>query len=213
MKRKVLVFMLVMGLAVGTASAQLGSGIVYDPTNYHNALLRYYQLQQHLLQLQKSYAKITSQLNLAMQMATFVRNMPARYRAVFSQWRNVTSLNTFGNTGSWISGINSGLLPNINTGYQRSPTHQLPYNPGQLSGMNALELARVQSQYASVELADGANMNAMATIGSIRGNAQGIQTQIGNLEQDSFSNDSDLNSEISVLNKINAAGVLTLRTL
>ncbi len=40
-----------------------------------------------------------------------------------------------------------------------------------------------------------------------------IQTQIGNLEQDSFSGDSGLNSEVSVLNKINAAGVLTLRTL
>ncbi len=53
----------------------------------------------------------------------------------------------------------------------------------------------------------------MATIGSIRGSAQNIQTQIGNLEQDSFSSDSGLNSEISVLNKINAAGVLTLRTL
>jgi len=35
------------------------------PNQLHNALLRYYQLQQHLLQLQKSYAKITSQLNLA----------------------------------------------------------------------------------------------------------------------------------------------------
>ena len=71
----------------------------------------------------------------------------------------------------------------------------------------------MQSQYASVQLTDGANINAMATIGSIRGSAQGIQTQIGNLEQDSFSNDSDLNSEVSVLNKINAAGVLTLRTV
>jgi len=71
----------------------------------------------------------------------------------------------------------------------------------------------VQSQYASVQLADGANVNAMATIGSIRGGAQNIQTQIGNLEQDSFSGDSSLNSEVSVLNKINAAGVLTLRTL
>src|SRR6202051_5216539 len=136
MKRKTLVFVLVMGLAVGTASAQLGSVIVYDPTNYHNALLRHYQLQQHLLQLQKSYAKITSQLNLAMQMATFVRNMPARYRAVFSQWRNVTSLNTFGNTGSWINGINSGLLPYINTGYQRSTTQLLPYNSHDLSAMD-----------------------------------------------------------------------------
>jgi hypothetical protein len=213
MKRKVLVFLLVMSLAVGTASAQLGNGIVYDPTNYHNALLRYYQLQQHLLQLQKSYAKITSQLNLAMQMATFVRNMPARYRAVFSQWRNVTSLNTFGNTGSWVSGINSGLLPTINTGYQQSTTQLLPYSTVELSGMDASELSRVQSQYASVQLVDGANVNAMATIGSIRGSAQDIQTQIGNLEQDSFSNDSSLNTEVSVLNKINASGVLTLRTL
>ena len=213
MKRKIFVVLLVLALTVGTASAQFGSGIVYDPTNYHNALLRYYQLQQHLAQLQKSYAKITSQLELATQMARFVQNMPARYRAVFSQWRNVTSLNTFGNTGSWVSGINSGLLPNINTGYQQSTTQLLPYSTDHLSGMDASQLERVQSQYASVQLVDGANVNAMATIGSIRGSAQDIQMQIGNLEQDSFSNDSDLNSEVSVLNKINAAGVLTLRTL
>jgi hypothetical protein len=213
MKNKILVALLVVAFGVGTASGQFGSGIVYDPTNYHNALLRYYQLQQHLAQLQKSYAKITSQLELATQMARFVPNMPARYRALFSQWRNVTSLNTFGNTGSWISGINSGLLPNINTGYQRSTTQLLPYSADHLSGMDASQLERVQSQYASVQLVDGANVNAMATIGSIRGSAQNIQTQMGNLEQDSFSSDSGLNSEVSVLNKINAAEVLTLRTL
>jgi hypothetical protein len=213
MKRKALVFMLVTALCVGTASAQFGSGIVYDPTNYHNALLRYYQLQQQLSQLQKSYAQITSQLNLAIQMAQFVKNMPARYRALFSQWRNVTSLNTFGNTGSWVSGINSGLMPTISTGYQKSTTQLLPYGADHLSGMDPYELERVQSQYASVQLVDGANVNAMATIGSIRGSAQDIQTQIGNLEQDSFSGDSGLNTEVSVLNKINAAGVLTLRTL
>jgi hypothetical protein len=213
MKRNALLFMLAMALCVGTASAQFGSGIVYDPTNYHNALLRYYQLQQHLIQLQKSYTQITNQLNLAMQMATFIRTMPARYRAQFSQWRNVSSLNTFGNTGSWITGINSGLLPSINTGYQKSTTQLLPYSTLHLSGMDPSELERVQSQYASVQLVDGANVNAMATIGSIRGSAQQIQAQIGNLEQDSFSSDSGLNSEVSVLNKINAAGVLTLHTL
>jgi len=56
-------------------------------------------------------------------------------------------------------------------------------------------------------------MNAMATIGGIRGSAEGVQTQIGNLEQDSFSGDSSLNTEVSVLNKINAAGVLTLHSV
>ena len=75
------------------------------------------------------------------------------------------------------------------------------------------EQARVKSQYASVELPDGANTTAMAAIGSIRGNAQNVQTQIANLEQDSLSADPNLNTEVSVLNKINAAGVLTLRTL
>ena len=213
MKRKILICMLVLGLGVGTATAQLGSGIVYDPTNYQNALLRYQQLQQHLLELQKSYAKITGQLNLALQMAQFVKNMPARYRAIFSQWRNVTSLNTFGNTVSWINGINTGVLPNINTGYLKATTPLSQYDPYELSGMDSSELGRVQSQYASVELADGANVNAMSTIGSIRGDSQDIQTQIDNLEQDSFSSDPNLNTEVSVLNKINAANVLTLRTL
>src|SRR5208282_6117231 len=172
MKKKIPAILLILILCVGTAYAQLGSGIVYDPTNYQNAVLRYQQLQQHLLQLQKSYAKITSQLNLAMQMAQFIKNMPARYRALFSQWRNVTSLNTFGNTGSWVNGINSGLVPTVSAGYQKSTTQLLPYSSVELSGMDPLELERVQSQYASVELVDGANVNAMTTIGSIRGSAQ-----------------------------------------
>ena len=114
---------------------------------------------------------------------------------------------------SWINGINTGVLPNINTGYHNSTTQLSQYSPYELSGMDASELGRVQSQYASIELSDGANMNAMATIGAIRGSAGIVQTQIGNLEQDSFSGDSGLNSEVSVLNKINAAGVLTLRTV
>jgi len=206
MRRKVLLFVLVLGLCVGTTSAQLGNGVVFDPTNYQNALLRYYQLQQHLLELQRSYG-------LALQMATFLRNMPARYRALFSQWRNVTARDTFGNTGNWVAGINSGLLPAIDTGYQQSTTQLLPYSAAQLAGMDPFELERVQSQYASVQLADGANVNAMATIGAIRDSAQDIQLQIANLEQDSLSDDDVLNSEVSVLNKINASGVLTLRTL
>src|SRR5215831_8763005 len=103
MRRKALFLLLALALCVVTASAQFGSGIVYDPTNYHNALLRYYQLQQHLVQLQKSYGQLVAQYNFALRMAQNIQNMPARYRALFSQWRNVTSLNTFGNTSSWVN--------------------------------------------------------------------------------------------------------------
>ncbi|PYT67429.1 MAG: hypothetical protein DMG39_24010 [Acidobacteria bacterium] len=214
MKGKILVVSLILLLCVGTASAQFSfGGIVYDPTNYHNALLRYFQLQQQLVQLRNSYAQLVSQYNLALQMAKNLRNMPARYRAQFSRWRNTVAEDTYGNTSRWVGAINSGQVPLNDNGYRQATTELLRYSEDYLSGMSSDELARVKSQYASVELSDGANTNAIATIGAMRGNAEDIQNRIANLEQDSFSNDANLNTEVAVLNKINAAGVLTLRTL
>lgn len=211
MQKKLIAVLLVTVLCVGTASAQFGSGIVYDPTNFHNAVLRYQQLQQHLVQLQKTYTQIVTAYNLALQMSRNIHNMPTRYRALFSNWRNVTASNTYGNTSGWLGGVNADL--NTVNGYLRATTQLTQFNPLRLNNMPDFERARVQSQYASVELADGANMNALSTIGAIRGNATVLQTRINNLEQDSFSDDSGLNSEVAVLNKINATNVLTLRSV
>jgi hypothetical protein len=211
-KKKLFAVMLVIVLCGGTASAQFG-GIVYDPTNYANAVLRYNQLVQQLAQLRQTYTQILNQYNLALRMAQNLQNMPARYRAQFSQWRNVGAPNTYGNTGMWVSGMNTGLPGSINTGYLQATTPLLQFNGQFLSGMTPDELNRVKSQYASVELSDGSNVTAMATIGAIRDNSQMIQNQINNLEQDSLSGDPNLNTEVSVLNKINATNVLTLRTL
>jgi hypothetical protein len=213
-RRKILIGSLVLALSVGTASAQFGfGGVVHDPTNYQNALLRYYQLQQQLIQLRNSYTQLVSQYQLALQMAKNLQNMPARYRAQFSQWRNGMAADRYSNTIGWVNGVNSGLFPAVTSGYQQATTRLGIYDPNTLSDMTADELARVKSQYASVELADGANTAALATIGSIRGNAQTLESRINNLEQDSLSGDSSLNSEVQVLNKINAANVLTLRSI
>jgi len=210
MKRKILFLLLVMCLSVGTASAQFGFGIVYDPTNYANAVLRYSQLVQQLAQLRRTYQQIVTQYNLALAMSQNLRNMPTRYRAQFSEWRNGAASNTYGNTAGWITGINTG---NVGGGYQQATTQLGLYQQDHLASMDPVELSRVQSQYASVELADGANSTAMASIGTIRGNAQNLEGQLQNLENDSLSGDPDLNSEVKVLNKINAANVLTLRSV
>src|SRR5262249_32867793 len=110
----------------------------------------------------------------------------------------------------WIAGINSGAL---NGGYQQSTTQLLQYAPDHLSGMNSDELAREEAQYTSVQLSDGATTTATATIRSIRANPANVHAQMDNLEQDSLSSHPNLNTEVSVLNKINASGVFTLRTL
>ena len=100
MKRRIFTVLLALGVCVGTASAQFGfGGIVYDPTNYANAVLRYNQLVQQLAQLRRMYTQIVNQYNLALRMAQNLQNMPARCRAQFSQWRNVVAPNTYGNAG------------------------------------------------------------------------------------------------------------------
>ena len=202
------------GIGRGHRHRAFGIGVVFDPTNYHNALLRYYQLQQHLIELQKSYAKITGQLNLALQMAQFVKNMPARYRALFSQWRKVTSLNTFGNTVSWINGINTGVLPNINTGYLQSTSQLAPYSSYQLSAVWA------RSNWAACNPSTRRSNSPTAPISMpwrLSARFWRYCRRYPNANRQSrtgfFLGDARLNSEVSVLNKINAAGVLTLRTL
>src|SRR5215510_3403784 len=119
--KRFLVFLLPSVLLVATAGAQFG-GIVYDPTNYSNALLRYYQLQQQLIQLRNSYAQLVSQYRLALEMAKNLQNMPARYRAQFSQWRNGMAVDTYSNASGWVNGVNSGLFPTVLSGYQQATT-------------------------------------------------------------------------------------------
>jgi hypothetical protein len=208
----ILIFVALIFIPIAS-EAQMGSGIVYDPTNYHNALLRYYQLQQHLVELQKTVSKVTSQLTLAMQMARYVQNMEARYRAVFSQWRHFSSSDLYGNTSGWIGAVNGAGPQSISPAYQQTIVPFLTYNQTFLSAINPADALHLKSVAASMQLADGANISALTTVGNIRGNAPALQLQIANLEQDSFSPDKDLNSEVSVLNKINASNVLTLRTL
>jgi hypothetical protein len=213
-KKCAAILILIALLLVPAASeAQLGGGIVYDPTNYHNALLRYYQLQQHLVQLQKNVAKVTSHLNLALQMAQYVHNMPARYRAVFSQWRSFTSGDLYGNTTRWVAAVNGAGPQSISPAYQQAIVPFLAYNQAVLSAINPADALHLKSVAASLQLTDGANVSALTTVGNVRANAQAVQRQIANLEQDSLSGDAALNSEVSVLNKINASNVLTLRTL
>jgi len=207
----VFVFMLA---APKPGRAQFFGGIVYDPTNYQNAVLRYYQLQQHLIQLQRTYAQIVNQYNLAVTMARNIQNMPVRYQAMFSRWHNLATVpDLYHNTSGWVNAVNTGSSSVAQSGYQSvtNPLHQ--YNPATIANMSPDQLQRAIANYATVELRDGVNTNSMQTIGNIRANAPTVQAKISNLEQDSLSNDPSLNTEVGVLNKINATNILMLRTM
>jgi len=214
-KRSAVIAVVIALLLVPAASqAQFGfGGIVYDPTNYANAVLRYSQLVQQLAQLRQTYQQVLNQYNLAVQMSRNLQNMPARYRATFSQWRTFTANDLYGNTRGWVGSANGAGVQTVSPAYQQATIPLLAYSQADLNAINPADARNLKSVYASLQLSDGANVSALTTVGNVRANAQTVQQQIANLEQDSLSSDAGLNTEVGVLNKINASNVLTLRTL
>src|ERR1700680_1236873 len=200
MKPKWILVVCALGaLLTRSAYAILGVGdIVYDPTNYAHALQRLAQLEQQDLQVVQTYQMIRSQYDQMLWMAKQVPvNMAARYRALYTPWLNSSAANTYGTTGSWVTGINTGV--NVEAGYSAA-TQPLGAYGTALSNIPVDQLGRVKTNYATVELTDGANLNALETIGRLRAGAPNVEIAIQNLENDSLSSNPEMNTETPVLN-------------
>ena len=212
-KKNALRLLVVIAICVSLARrgfAIFGLGdIVFDPSNYAEAIQQLYQMQQQYAQLVESYGMIRNQYNQLVWMAQQVPvNMAARYRALATPWQNSSASNTYGTTGGWITGINTGQ--GVTAGYSQA-TEPLQAYGAALSNIPSDQLDRLKTNYGTVELADGANLSAMETIGRLRANAPAVESAIQGLEDDSLSNDPEMNTEIAVLNKINAANLIALR--
>ena len=203
--------LLLIVTAPGAANAQFGFSVVYDPTNYANAVLRYSQLIAQLNQLRATYTQVLNQYNLAMQMSKNIPNMTSRYAASWAPWRYASTQDIYGNATPWVNGANSGAVPAVLGGYRGATSTLQPYSPTLLSSMPASELQRIESDSATIELADGAAQTALETIGAIRANAISATNTISNIQTDSLSGNPNLNTEVSVLNKVNATNVLALQ--
>jgi hypothetical protein len=210
MQRKLILGVCSLAALAGPAFAILGIGdIVYDPSNYEEAIQQLVQLEQQYVQLVQTYAMVSNQYAHMLQMAKTVPvNMMARYKALATPWRNSFATNTYGTTEGWITGINTGS--SVASGYSRAIQTLTDYGTA-LANIPADHLERVKTSYATVELTDGANRQGIETIGRLRANAPAVATAIQGLENDSLSSDPNMNTEIGVLNKINAANVIAIR--
>jgi len=132
----------------------------------------------------------------------------AEFRAISTPWFRSSATNTYGTTGAWISAINTGA--NVLGGYQNATDPLRAYGAA-LGNVPADQLSRLQKHYATIELADGATENGMETVGTLRSNAPQVEATIQSLEGATLNSDPDYNTEIAVLNKINAASVIALR--
>jgi len=210
MIRRVVLGLVLVVTLVAPVSAQLFGGIVYDPTNYGNAVLRYGQLQQQLAQLITTYEQIRTQYLLLLQQSQRLPvDMVFRYRSLTSAWRPLTAPSAYGTTVAWVQSANTG--PGAAGAYAQTTQPLQAYGSKALLKLSAEEATRVRTQYDRVQLADGTVMHALEALGYLRGQQASMETTLRNLEDDTYATDPARNTQIAVLNKINATAVTSAR--
>jgi hypothetical protein len=210
--RRLVIFSLLVsvpfvGLMV-PVSAQL-FGIVFDPTNYANALLRYAELERQLTQMVQTYDQIRTQYQLLKYQAQRIPvDMETRYRSRPTPWLPFAAADTYGTTDTWIVAANNGH--DAATAYTQATRPLLEYGSS-MGRLSADEAARVQARYDRLQLADASIGHGLEALGFLRGHQMSVEQTIRNLEDDAYATDPDFNTEIAVLNKLSATAVTSAR--
>lgn len=174
------------------ADAQI---VVHDPINYVEIYASRLQLVQQLNQLRRQAQRLAlSKL--------------ARYRTPEIRWRTHDFELAFPYARPYLTALNYGDPGG--TLYLRT-VDPLRATEAALARLPFEQRRRAMAQLASIELADSAAQMAIHQVGAIRFNGRSMLQAIQDLETDTVSGLDDDHTQVAVLNKINASGVLTLR--
>lgn len=212
MRRRSWIVAGVLVVALGTRlQAVLGiADVVFDPSLYAQALQQIVRLEQQYAQMVQSYQMLRSQYQ---QMVENARQIPVdmarRYRVAQTPWAMPRSANAYGTTGGWTSAATTGV--DVEAGFQNA-TEPLHDYGGALSTLRPDQQRYVKSSYGTVELTDTATATSLETVGRLRANRSAFDAALQRLEEDSLSSNSALNTEVGVLNKINAANIVALHS-
>ena len=172
MKKRIAIALLVVMFLATPLFAVFGIGdIVFDPTSYANAILM-------LAELVKNFEQLKAQFDLQTFLATVVPvDMSSRYRTPGATWQPLQiPYDRFGNLGPWVQGVNQG--GSAQAAYNAATIELQSYGSG-YANLAAEEQRNTASQYASIELIDGNNIDAMQTIGQLRANSRVTDQALG----------------------------------
>lgn len=209
MKRISVFVLLALGFTFGpNAFAQLGSGIVFDPTQSVHALEQLKQAEQMYTTATQTRSTVLSSYNLARLMSTLPTVLYRPYTTRWTIWSNVSTGNTYGNSGGWVNAANTGA--GVNYGYQTASLNPAPRYPlyGALSPESQQLIA---AQGATSDLDDGVTESNLETLGTMRANSEAREADIRQMEANTYSGDPSQHTDMATLQRINQAALMQLR--
>jgi hypothetical protein len=236
--RKLVISIFSIGLAVTwlpAAHAQFGSGIVFDPTQSGHAVVQIEHEEQSISnQMQQiengqqifsntvkiastalqTYNQIVQQYDLYHQMILAPQTLYGRFLSPTTDLMMTQQIaNHYGN-GSGTSWVNSS-----NTGTAAASSIQVVSLPPLTATIPSASVStfagqqQLAAQGATVDLGDSVAATELQTIGTIKANQTAREADITALENATNTTDSSQETEMAVLQRINRALLLQLRTM
>ena len=233
--KKLILATLTFGLGAALAplaTAQFGSGVVFDPTqaghavtqirneekSIANAVQQLQQGQQIFTNTVKIATTALQAYNVARQQYSLSHQMILAPRMLYARFLSPTSdllllqqiSNTYGNSMGWLNSANTGK--GAAAAYQQvsvpSPARVIPgYSTASVAGQQ-----QIAAQGATIDITDSLITNNLQTLGTIRANQTARQTDIANLEAATQSQDVAQQTIMAELQRMNQALLLELRT-
>jgi len=169
--------------------------VVYDPTNYIQALARYAQL------VQQYRFWVAQAQRLPVDLAN-------RYRLAPVRWQTHDAARIYTYAEPILSALNSGDPTGVL--YDVS-TDQLDTLDDFVSSVPLELRPRLRLSYGAIQFEDSVAKTAIDQVGTTRTNGSFALGTIQNMEDDAVSSFDDFHTQTALLNKINGAGVLALR--
>ena len=197
-------------VACGTllSSLAIGQFAVIDASSIAQAVKQLKQLVAEYQLLQDTYRTTTNTYN---QIATNARNLTGK-----GGWRYATAPliypsapNAYGTSAGWMKSLNTGLGAAQN--YEMA-TSRMASPAGLVGRLSPAGRNQFAEQSATIELGDSAAEHAMSITGATRANAASQAAVLSNLESATLSDDPAQNTEAAILNKVNAAAMIGVRS-
>lgn len=191
------------------AHAQLGSGIVYDPTQSAHAVEQISQGRQIFTNSVRLADNAIASYNLAHEMSLAPQSLYQPFLAASTYWTALNqAANTYGNSQPWTNAVNTGF--GAGASYFLATIPRIGQIP-EYENLSTIGRREIAARGATVDLDDSVTSSNMQTLGTIRANSERRQADINALIRASQSADPAQHTEMATLQRINKALIVLIQ--
>jgi hypothetical protein len=174
---------------------------VFDASALVEMLVQSENQREQIMKAIQTYNKLADQYNHAVRQAQgLTGGKMSRYRSTLGLFRQFVASDLYNKNADWVKTANTGI--GGADAWNKLGVARIPYSD--IGKLPQGQQDRAKKEVAAIELQDGAGVNTLEVIGSVRQVGPQRELILAELENDAFSTDPDLQTDAAKQNLANA---------